>query len=389
MRNKVIDNLRGLCLLGVLGIHVGSIAGNGCNFWLYTLLEVLSRYSIPAFFFISGYGLFCGDKELLALARGEETDGEGLAYLSFLKKRLRSSALPYVSWSLFYEYYFWLPVTTISWLVWNQPFVLFYGLASYHLYFMVILIVFYFTQPIWRSLMKLMLKTSVLGCMSVLLILQLALYYWSSHPNIQPENLAPWLRNMYLYRLNYIPLYYLVVYIFGGLCALYWDKLKEFMLRKWGLVIAFYLMSLVYIEGSAYYSFNYRQYDLLSLAYTYHQLSPQGLAYTIGSIGFFCCVLLQYEEGRQNEASGTGEKIKAFFYKALELLSHYSMLIYFVHPLILDLMNKYYVGHGIVLTNKKICFTFVMLLFLSLLASIFIEKICSRVKVLRLLIMGK
>ena len=47
-------------MLGVVAIHVGDLvmqSGTPWN-WLYLLCEVLSRYSVPTFFFISGYGLF-------------------------------------------------------------------------------------------------------------------------------------------------------------------------------------------------------------------------------------------------------------------------------------------------------------------------------------------
>ena len=80
-RNQIIDDLRGICMLGVIGIHVGSFVLEAPypNSFLYMLLEILSRYSVPAFFFISGYGLFCQ-------YRPETT----IAYLPFLKKRLQS-----------------------------------------------------------------------------------------------------------------------------------------------------------------------------------------------------------------------------------------------------------------------------------------------------------
>ena len=60
-RNKTIDKLRGICMLGVLGIHTGSLVlmSVSPNQHLCMLFEILSRYSVPAFFFVSGYGLFC------------------------------------------------------------------------------------------------------------------------------------------------------------------------------------------------------------------------------------------------------------------------------------------------------------------------------------------
>ena len=40
MRNTIIDNLRGICMLGVIGIHIGSLALAPNNFTLYLLLEI-------------------------------------------------------------------------------------------------------------------------------------------------------------------------------------------------------------------------------------------------------------------------------------------------------------------------------------------------------------
>ena len=121
-RNQIIDDLRGICMLGVIGIHVGSFVLEAPypNSFLYMLLEILSRYSVPAFFFISGYGLFCQ-------YRPETT----IAYLPFLKKRLQSVGLPYVIWSLFYLLYFSAVMPgCINWQPANILFLLFYGLSS-------------------------------------------------------------------------------------------------------------------------------------------------------------------------------------------------------------------------------------------------------------------
>ena len=56
-RNIAIDYLRILGMLGVLAIHVGSFTVNTPNFspFLFFILEIFSRYSIPVFFFISGF----------------------------------------------------------------------------------------------------------------------------------------------------------------------------------------------------------------------------------------------------------------------------------------------------------------------------------------------
>ena len=48
-RNQIIDDLRGICMLGVIGIHVGSFVLEA-PYPNSLLLEILSRYSVPAFF---------------------------------------------------------------------------------------------------------------------------------------------------------------------------------------------------------------------------------------------------------------------------------------------------------------------------------------------------
>lgn len=47
-----INYMRGLCMLGVIGIHVGSVAllSPSPNLGLVAVLEILSRFSVPAFF---------------------------------------------------------------------------------------------------------------------------------------------------------------------------------------------------------------------------------------------------------------------------------------------------------------------------------------------------
>lgn len=55
-----ITYMRGLCMLGVIGIHVGSYALQNpfVNLELISVLEILSRFGVPAFFFLSAFGLF-------------------------------------------------------------------------------------------------------------------------------------------------------------------------------------------------------------------------------------------------------------------------------------------------------------------------------------------
>lgn len=378
MRNTIIDNLRGICMLGVIGIHIGSLALAPNNFTLYLLLEILSRYSVPSFFFISGYGLACTDKGLLS--------GSRLNYIDFMKKRLRGAGLPYISWSLFYMLYFWLilPPGFVSWNPLHVAYVLFFGLGCYHLYFMVILLWFYASYPLWRRLLRIIIHQSIPFMLVLLFIFQLAFNWWTTHPGLNTAGWSVLAKNFFDYRLNYLPLHYLLIFISGGLAACYWEKFIALLRRYSAMVCVIFAASVAWDVQSCYEAVTIKGYTLIDLANTYHQLSPQGLCYTVGSLLFFCLALDWLERKAQSEGS-----LAKPFYKAISILSAYSMLIYFVHPLLLDWLSSAYNHFGIIMTVKKVALSYVLLVLGSLALSILLTKVFANASTLKLLFTGK
>lgn len=378
MRNTIIDNLRGICMLGVIGIHIGSLALAPNNFTLYLFLEILSRYSVPSFFFISGYGLACTDKVLLS--------GSRLNYIDFMKKRLRGAGLPYLSWSLFYMLYFWmiLPPGFVSWNPLHVAYVLFFGLGCYHLYFMVILLWFYASYPLWRRLLRIIIHQSIPFMLVLLFIFQLAFNWWTTHPGMNTAGWSVLAKNFFDYRLNYLPLHYLLIFISGGLAACYWEKFIALLRRYSVIVCLIFAASVAWDVQSCYEAVTVKGYTLIDLANTYHQLSPQGLCYTVGSLIFFCLVLDWLERRAQSEGS-----LAKPFYKAISILSAYSMLIYFVHPLLLDWLSSAYNHFGIIMTVKKVALSYVLLVLGSLALSILLTKIFAKCSTAKLLFTGK
>lgn len=378
MRNTIIDNLRGICMLGVIGIHIGSLALAPNNFTLYLLLEILSRYSVPSFFFISGYGLACTDKGLLS--------GSRLNYIDFMKKRLRGAGLPYVSWSLFYMLYFWLilPPGFVSWNPLHVAYVLFFGLGCYHLYFMVILLWFYASYPLWRRLLRIIIHQNIPFMLVLLFIFQLAFNWWTTHPGLNTAGWSVLAKNFFDYRLNYLPLHYLLIFISGGLAACYWEKFIALLRRYSAMVCIIFAASVVWDVQSCYEAVTVKGYSLIDLANTYHQLSPQGLCYTVGSLLFFCLVLDWLE--RKAQAKGS---LANLLYKAISILSAYSMLIYFVHPLLLDWLSSAYNHFGIIMTVKKVALSYVLLVLGSLALSILLTKAFEKCSTAKLLFTGK
>lgn len=378
MRNTIIDNLRGICMLGVIGIHIGSLALAPNNFTLYLLLEILSRYSVPSFFFISGYGLACTDKGLLS--------GSRLNYIDFMKKRLRGAGLPYLSWSLFYMLYFWLilPPGFVSWNPLHVAYVLFFGLGCYHLYFMVILLWFYASYPLWRQLLRIIIHQSIPFMLVLLFIFQLAFNWWTTHPGLNTAGWSVLAKNFFDYRLNYLPLHYLLIFMSGSLAACYWQKFIA-LLRKYStMVCVIFAASVAWDVQSCYEAVTVKGYTLIDLANTYHQLSPQGLCYTVGSLLFFCLTLDWLERKAQSEGS-----LAKPFYKAISILSAYSMLIYFVHPLLLDWLSSAYNHFGIIKTVKKVALSYVLLVLGSLALSILLTKAFEKCSTAKLLFTGK
>ncbi|WP_277227665.1 acyltransferase [Phascolarctobacterium succinatutens] len=378
MRNTIIDNLRGICMLGVIGIHIGSLALAPNNFTLYLLLEILSRYSVPSFFFISGYGLACTDKGLLS--------GSRLNYIDFMKKRLRGAGLPYLSWSLFYMLYFWLilPPGFVSWNPLHVAYVLFFGLGCYHLYFMVILLWFYASYPLWRQLLRIIIHKSIPFMLVLLFIFQLAFNWWTTHPGLNTAGWSVIAKNFFDYRLNYLPLHYLLIFMSGGLAACYWEKFIALLRRYSAMVCMIFAASMAWDVQSCYEAVTVKGYTLIDLANTYHQLSPQGLCYTVGSLLFFCLALDWLERKAQSEGS-----LAKPFYKAISILSSYSMLIYFVHPLLLDWLSSAYNHFGIIMTVKKVALSYVLLVLGSLALSILLTKAFAKCSTAKLLFTGK
>lgn len=412
MRNTIIDNLRGICMLGVIGIHIGSLALAPNNFTLYLLLEILSRYSVPSFFFISGYGLACTDKGLLS--------GSRLNYIDFMKKRLRGAGLPYISWSLFYMLYFWLilPPGFVSWNPLHVAYVLFFGLGCYHLYFMVILLWFYASYPLWRQLLRIIIHQSIPFMLVLLFIFQLAFNWWTTHPGLNTAGWSVLAKNFFDYRLNYLPLHYLLIFMSGGLAACYWEKFITLLRRYSAIVCMIFAASVAWDVHSCYEAVTVKGYTLIDLANTYHQLSPQGLCYTVGSLLFFCLALDWLERRAQakahTEAPNALQSIPQaashteaplggschrkvtergsltnLLYKAISILSAYSMLIYFVHPLLLDWLSSAYNHFGIIMTVKKVALSYVLLVLGSLALSILLTKAFEKCSMAKLLFTGK
>lgn len=276
----------------------------------------------------------------------------------------------------------------------------------------------------------------------LLFIFQLAFNWWTTHPSL---NTAAWsviAKNFFDYRLNYLPLHYLLIFMSGGLAACYWQKFIALLRSYSAMVCMIFAASVAWDVQSCYEAVTVKGYTLIDLANTYHQLSPQGLCYTVGSLLFFCLALDWLERKAQAKAhteaphalqsipqaasqteaplvvasdisttnslsprklttswvlaSGSCHRkvtergsLASLLYKAISILSAYSMLIYFVHPLLLDWLSSAYNHFGIIMTVKKVALSYVLLVLGSLALSILLTKAFEKCSTLKLLFTGK
>lgn len=147
-RLKSIDSLRGVAILMVLLIHTTTRSLEASGFdvigFSWTLfLNQIARFAVPLFFILSGF--------VLELSYKEE-----MSFWSFVKRRFSRIFIPYLFWSGIY----YLFVYTQN----NDNFfrVILTGNASYQLYFIPTLCIFYLMFPFLHRVYKFISNKAVL-----------------------------------------------------------------------------------------------------------------------------------------------------------------------------------------------------------------------------------
>ena len=394
-RNIVVDRLRALAMLGVIGIHIGPFvfASSTPRLDLFLLFQVFTRFAVPAFFFISGFGLFCNG----ALHKP-------FHYFSFIKKHLVTVGLPYFVWSFFYiALWQWedmyRPDRSFSLSVLIVKFLL--GEGCYHIYFMVILLYFYLSMPFWRRLVRRVSERSAAGVaasLAVLAGLQVLLYNWSA----TYWNYPPWTQGHAMIirllneRMNYLPFFYGFVFVLGGVCAVHQKRIRAFLQGHFTSSLGVFLLS------CAVMVWKFREYVLAGIpledipAKYLTQLTPEGLLYTVCWLLFFCAALEKLEEGNEDALEESGARTAGPADKKperrsmwLDVLSEYSMIIYLIHPLFLYYWLQWFEMLGFSIARVPVVVFYVLVLVTSLLAGMLIHKLAKLCRPIGLLLLGR
>ncbi len=348
-RIPAIEYMRGVSMLGVVGIHVGSqyLSNPLPNTALVALFEIVTRFSVPIFFFISAFGLFYHlDME------------KPFDYATFLRRRAKTVLVPYVVWSVFYILHYTVLFHDTMLLHLNVlAKYLFFGFGSYQLYFMVILLWFYLLMPLWIWLVRRMTIVRLVA----LCVLQIGFDYWSSFLFNAYAIDNSYLRTLAVNRLNYWVMHYVFIFVLGGWLAVQFDEFCAFMERRRGALMVFFVASLISMLGYYYYLLLVRGYDAISAINTAHQLCPLGVIYTMAASLFLFALFTP-------DAS-------AAFRPVLSMLGRHSYFVYLAHPLAITYLSLAFEKTGRVMTASIAIAFYVAVVLLTLVAAIVMRRI--------------
>jgi len=279
------------------------------------------RFAVPLFFMISGFVL-------------ELTYPFNAHYGQYLKKRLSKVLIPYVTWSFIYYFFIYT----------GHSHTIFYSLiegsASYQLYFIPALFLFYLLFPLLHTIRHLLENKWILSFLFILQCFILAYdYYIAPIPLFSPIHTA---------LLNYF------VFIIGIVAANHKEKVLQ-MTKHWKYLLASsagLLAYAIYSQGKYFYlqSHNYLSF--------YSQWRPEVLMYTL-------------------VFAGAGY---AFFQKIpipntiIKTVSRLSFFVFFIHIIILnavwDFSTKTFLLHNQLLIRNvlfdPIFFSIVLVISFSL-----------------------
>ena len=364
-KNRIlaIEYIRGISMLGVIGIHTGSqyLSNPASNMHLIALFEILTRFSVPIFFFISAFGLFYN----IDLS-------EKFSYKNFMTKRFKTVLIPYLVWSFLYITHYTILYHDTSLL--SIPTLikfLFFGFASYQLYFLVILLWFYALMPVWIYMIRHMNAVR----MVMLLLFQLAFDYYSSFI-MNPYSIEnPVIKALFEYRLNYWVLHYIFIFLFGGYLAIHYDKFEIYMSRHYNSICSFFIASLSSLVIYYYYLIYEQSYSLEAAINTAHQLCPAGIFYTIGASLFFFTLF-------------SNTKFPVLVHSILAILGKHSYFAYLFHPFAITYLAMVLTWQGKIMTAPIAIMFYFSVTIISIAAAALFRKIGTFCPLINSLLIG-
>lgn len=363
-RIAAIEYIRGLAMLGVIGIHSGawSLSNPDVNIHLFALFEIVSRFSVPIFFFITAFGIFYQPDQRR----------ERLAQISF--NRIRAIFIPYLFWSFLYMINYTLVYDDMT--IWQLPKLseyLLFGLASYQLYFLVILLVFFVCLPLLEPL-AIWLAARPVPRLAGLLILQILFNAYSSY-SLKPTVSDYWLKLLIEHRLNYWLLHYLWIFMLGAVFAMLYPQWQSAFKQRQTIISGCFWGSLALMLGSYYFVVLGRGFSLERAAFTIHQLSPMGVLYT-GAAALYLSQAL-------------AKPLPPALKRLLNIFAKHSFFIYLVHPFVMSALGEVVKMYQLVMTVPITLLFFSATVGISLALSYAMQCLSQQLPAASLLLTGK
>lgn len=290
-----IDALRVIAILAVIMIHVSTktLATLKLNVdeGIFSLFfNQISRFAVPLFFLISGFVLELNNKNKLS-------------YVTFFKKRASRIIIPFLFWSLVYFTLgrnFNITAVVSDKFLWT----VILGTASYHLYFIPTLILFYLAFPILHALIQLLKNPFVLG---MLILLQAYILYRDYY--IDTWNIPHDLR---------IALLSYSMFVMGMVASHLNNNILIFVKKNVKPLLGLLILLVIFITFHVYDM----TLKLKTSRFIYNQFGPLNYIYTavLGSILFFLLEKTQF--------------LKNWFIT----LSKLSFFVFFIHVLIQNIV---------------------------------------------------
>lgn len=319
-----LDTLRGAAFLAVVLQHAiahyfplpATGLGDGV---LMGLLLIASKFAVPLFVFMTGMSLFYS------------YDGE-VRYTTFLRKRLKDIALPYLPWAVLYAIEF-QHVQLLDSEGWQKlGLMLFTGKASYHLWYVVMVFQLYLIFPPLQKLVKRVRPRSFTATMGILaLLLGLYLILMEQGGAVYRAAVSwdvPVLSAYFSKYLDRNAIMYFFYFVMGAVAAFYVEQWRAWLLRlRYAILTAFTGMSawLLYIVV-AHFQITPQvviRYNDLGL------LNPRMAVFLTLSVLAIYVVAMQWEKGAPN-----------WLRKIMAWLGAYSYVAYLAHAYVLKYMER-------------------------------------------------
>lgn len=318
-RYEKFDILRGLAIVGVILIHITAPLATDDDV-LAIVVNQISRFAVPVYFILSGWGLTIADSYKRSKSYGD-----------FLKKRFLGIFPQYFLWNIIYLFYtdVWNIPGDLSWgMLYDIAKSLLMGTIYNHLYFVPVILIFYAAYPL---LLKIANKYGVTLSLIITMLSQVS---------------DLWVEHEYFY-MNKNIFNWLFFFIFGVWLAKNFTQKVQYVQKYKVPIILGALVTMGMVIFTPFVVGGVFDYNL-ALAST----RPSVIFYSLMVV--LLIMVIPFRNDRLNHIFLT--------------LSKYSFYIYLSHYLFVDFLRNSYLNAGLNLNTMIYILLFLLLVTLASLA---------------------